>query len=277
MKPAGKATDPSFELFELELMGGSVERRYRRLRPEIEAMPWGTIDARKIPSEARVAARKAWTGAAFQEHRTGIACAAVLRALYECRAPVDLIALAARFPMDELAHVELCARMAMELGGGTEIQHDPHALIVDADDALPPLLRAADMVVRFFCVGEALSIPLLKGTWHAARHPLPRAVLGRIVRDEAAHGTFGFTFLDWALPAFSADERKHLGRAADRTIRAIRRQWDTVKRRRTAAYDDAVGDALGWMQSDAYLELASRSMDRRVRAPLIARRIPVSA
>ena len=277
MKAAGKATGPSFELFELELLGGSVERRYRRLRPEIEAMPWGTIDARKIPGDALVAARKAWTGAAFQEHRTGIACAAALRALYECRAPVDLIALAARFPMDELAHVELCARMAMELGGGTEIQHDPHALIVDADDALPPLLRAADMVVRFFCVGEALSIPLLKGTWRAARHPLPRAVLGRIVRDEAAHGTFGFTFLDWALPAFGEDERKHLGRAADRTIRAIRKQWDAVKRRRTTAYDEAVGDALGWMQSDAYLELASRSMDRRVRAPLIARRIPVSA
>jgi hypothetical protein len=277
MNAAGKATGPSFELFELELLGGGVERRYRRLRPEIEAMPWGTIDARKIPGEALVAARKAWTGAAFQEHRTGIACAAALRALYECRAPVDLIALAARFPMDELAHVELCARMAMELGGGTEIQHDPHALIVDADDALPPLLRAADMVVRFFCVGEALSIPLLKGTWRAARHPLPRAVLGRIVRDEAAHGTFGFTFLDWALPAFGEDERKHLGRAADRTIRAIRKQWDAVKRRRTAAYDEAVGDALGWMQSDAYLELASRSMDRRVRAPLIARGILVSA
>jgi hypothetical protein len=276
MKPTGKATGPSFELFELELMGGSVERRYRRLRPEIEAMPWGTIDARKIPGDALIAARKAWTGAAFQEHRTGIACAAALRALYECRAPVDLIALAARFPMDELAHVELCARMAMELGGGTEIQHDPHALIVDADDALPPLLRAADMVVRFFCVGEALSIPLLKGTWRAARHPLPRAVLGRIVRDEAAHGTFGFTFLDWALPALGEDERKHLGRAADRTIRAIRKQWDAVKRRRTAAYDEAVGDALGWMQSDAYLDLASRSMDRRVRAPLIARSIPVS-
>ena len=55
------------------------------------------------------------------------------------------------------------------------------------------------MIARFFCVGEALSIPLLRGTWHAARHPLPRAVLGRIVKDEAAHGVFGFMFLDWAL------------------------------------------------------------------------------
>src|SRR5262245_34240029 len=182
------------ELFELELLGGTVERRFRKMRPEVEAMPWGTLDTSKIPEQALILARKQWTGAAFQEHRTAIACAATLRALIECRAPVDLIAMAARFPMDELVHVELCARMAMELGGGTEIVHDPDALVLDADPSLPPLLR---------------------GTWHAARHPLPRAVLGRIVKDEAAHGTFGFTFLDWAGDALSEEDRAHLGRAAD--------------------------------------------------------------
>lgn len=265
------------ELFELELYGEGVERRYRKLRPEVEAMPWGTLDASRIPEDARTLARKAWTAAAFQEHRTGLACSATLRAMFECRAPLDLIALASRFPMDELVHIELCARMAMELGGGTEIQHDPHALIVDPDESLPPLLRAANMIVRFFCVGEALSIPLLKGTWHAARHPLPRSVLGRIVRDEAAHGTFGFTFLDWALPSLTDEDRRHLGRAADGTIRAIKVQWDNVKKSRSNAYHELVGDALGWMQSDAYLELAGRSMETRVRAPLRARGIPITA
>ncbi len=265
------------ELFELELFGDSVERRYRKQRPEVEAMPWGTLDASKIPEPARILARKAWTGAAFQEHRTGLACCAALRALFECRAPVDLIAMAARFPTDELVHIELCARMAMELGGGTEIQHDPNALIVDPDDSLPPLLRAAHMVVRFFCVGESLSIPLLKGTWHAARHPLPRAVLGRIVKDEAAHGTFGFTFLDWALPSLTEEDRQLLGRAADGTIRAIHVQWDNVRKKRSDHYHEAVGDALGWMQSDAYLALAAKAMETRVREPLRARGIPITA
>jgi hypothetical protein len=265
------------EVFELELLGEGVERRYRKMRPGIDELPWGTLDARKIPEDALVAARKAWTAASFQEHRTGLAVTAALRALFECRAPIDLIAMASRFPLDELVHVELCARMAMELGGGTEIRHDPDALIVDADEDLRPLLRAADMIVRFFCVGEALSIPLLKGTWHAARHPLPRAVLGRIVRDEAAHGTFGFTFLDWALPSLDERERRHLGRAADRTIRAIKKQWAAVRKKRTDAYDERVGDALGWMQSDAYLALAGSAMETRVRAPLRARGVPVTA
>jgi len=265
------------ELFELETLGDLFERRYRKMRPEVEAMPWGTLDTKGIPEPAVILARKAWTGAAFQEHRTGIACAATLRALLECRAPLDLIALAARFPLDEIVHVELCARMAMELGGGTEIVHDPDAMIADADDKLDPLVRAADLVVRFFCVGEALSIPLLRGTWHAARHPLPRAILGRIVKDEAAHGTFGFTFLDWALPQIDDEERALLGRSADVTIRAIHKQWNRIRASRTGAYDAAVGDALAWMQSDAYLALAARSMETRVRAPLLARGLPLSA
>ena len=265
------------ELFELELFGDGIERRYRRMRPEVERMPWGTFDTTGISEQALIVARKQWTLAAFQEHRTGIACAASLRALMECRAPLDLIALGSRFPLDELVHVELCSRMAMELGGGTEVQHDPNEMIADAPLDLPPVMRAAHMIVRFFCVGEALSIPLLHGTWKAARHPLARAVLGRIVKDEAAHGTFGFAFLDWALPLLSESDRILLGRAADRAMRVIQRQWQNIRKKRNAAYDESVGDALGWMQTDSYLSLAERSMDSRVRKPLLSRGIPVRA
>ncbi len=263
------------ELFELELLGGQIEKRYRAMRPEVEAMPWDTLDPSLYDPRDLVLARKAWTGAAFQEHRTGVACASTLRALIECRAPLDLIALASRFPLDEMVHVEMCARMAMECGGGTEIVHDPDAMIVDADESLSPLMRAAEMVVRFFCVGEALSIPLLRGTWKAARHPLPRAVLGRIVRDEAAHGTFGFTFLDWAGERLTDDDRAILGRAADRTIRGVKAQWDAI--RSAPPPPPSAGDALAWMKSDEYLVLADRSLREKVIAPLRARGVPITA
>jgi|SRR5688572_22510528 len=263
------------ERFELELFGEGVERRFRKLRPDVLAMPWGTLDTAGISEQALVLARRQWTGAAFQEHRTAIACAATQRAMLECRAPVDLCAMMARFILDELVHVELCARMAMELGGGTEILHDPDHMILDGDPALPPLLRASEVVVRFFCVGEALSIPLLRGTWKAARHPLPRAVLGRIVKDEAAHGTFGFAFLDWALPSLSDDDRELLGRAADRGIRGVHKLWDGLKNNRNTAYLES-GDALAWMHSDAYLALAEKSLETQVRAPLRKRGIPLS-
>jgi hypothetical protein len=197
-----------------------------------------------------------------------------LRALIEARAPLDLIALASRFPLDEMVHVELCARMAMEIGGGTEIIHDPTAMVLDADPALRPLMQAAELVVRFFCVGEALSIPLIRGTWHAAQHPLPKAVLGRIVKDEAAHGIFGFTFLDWAMPELTDEDRAVLGRSADLATSSIAKQWEDLKSRPSRPVSP--GDALAWMQTDAYLSLAARSMEEKVRAPLLARGIPVS-
>jgi hypothetical protein len=261
------------ELFELEMLGGATERRYRRLRPEVEAMPWGTLDLTRARPKDLVAARRAWTGAAYQEHRTAIACTATLRALLEARAPVDLIAVASRFPLDEMVHVELCARMAHECGGGTEIRYDPDVVVLDANPKLSPLLRACELAVRFFCVGEAISIPLLHATWRKARHPLTRAVLGRIVRDEAAHGTFGFTVLDWAGPDLTGADRAHLGRMADVAIDFLHRQWKELRSRPVSAPHD--GDVLGWMQTEEYLAAANKALERDVRTPLLARGIPL--
>ncbi len=261
------------ELFELELLGGGWERRYRKLRPEVLAMPWGTLDVRGLPEDLVIAARRSWTGAAFQEHRTGAACAETLRCLIEARAPLDLIAVASRFPLDEMVHVELCARLAMELGGGTEIIHDPSNMIVHADPAQPPLMRAAELVVTNFCVGEALSIPMLRGTWQATEHPLPKAVLGTIVKDEAAHGVFGFAFLDWADEQLDGEDRAHLADVADRAIEGVHMLWQDIERRPKAP--SGAVHALGWMQTEAYLELAHRSLRKVVIDPLLARGIEV--
>ncbi len=263
------------ELFELELLGGATERRYRRMRPEVEQMPWGTLDLSKASEADRIVARRAWTGAAYQEHRTAVACAATLRALLEAQAPVDLIAVASRFPLDEMVHVELCARMAEECGGGTEIRYTPDAVVLDASADARPLLRLAELAVRFFCVGEAISIPLLRATWHHSHHPLPKAVMGRIVKDEAAHGVFGFTVLDWASEQLDDADRAHLGKMADLAIDFLEKQWiDLAKRPRSSPHD---GDVLGWMQTDAYLDTAKKALERDVRAPLLKRNIPLRA
>lgn len=264
----------ALEPFELELYGQGVEKRHRRQRPEVEAMPWDDFDASLYDEPVRLAARTAWTRAAFQEHRTAAATSVALRALVEARAPVDLIGFATRFPLDELVHVELCARMAAALGGGTEILHRPQELIRDPSVSLSPLMRAADIVVRIFCVGEALSIPLLRGAWHAAKHPLPKAILGTIVRDEAAHGAFGFWFLDWALPRLSPGDRAQLGVSAERAITPIRALWREIAKGQ-APQPDSEAHPLGWMRTDEYLETADAAMQARVLGPLRARSIPV--
>jgi hypothetical protein len=263
------------ELFELELLGGTTEQRFRRMRPEVEQMPWGTLDLTNATEEACIAARRAWTGAAYQEHRTALACAMTLKALIEARAPLDLIAIAARFPLDEMVHVELSARMAMEFGGGTEIVHDPKHMVDGPNPDASPLMQAAECAVRFFCVGEALSIPLLRATWHIAEHPLPKAVMGRIVKDEAAHGVFGFTFLDWAGPRFTAEDKAELGRQADLAIRFLYNQWRDVHANRRQQLHE--GDVLGWMRTDDYLSRARHAMQTQVITPLEARGIPIGA
>ena len=99
--------------------------------------------------------------------------------------------------------------------------------------------------------------------------------MGRIVKDEAAHGVFGFTFLDWACPRLTEAEKARLGVSADLAIRFLYSQWvDLHAHRHDPRLED---DVLGWMQTDAYLKLACRSMQTLVIDPLEARGIPVRA
>jgi hypothetical protein len=168
--------------FELELFGGAAERRYRRDNPGVDELPWESLDARDYPPELVAAARASWTQGAFSEYTTAAAFSELLRALLEARAPIDLVGMAGRFVADEVVHTELNARMAMQLGGAVVYEVDFGALTprVESRDAR---MRAAELAVRYCCVGESLSVPLLVGTCRAAAHPLTRAVLERIVRD----------------------------------------------------------------------------------------------
>lgn len=260
--------EAELELFELEMLGGGTERRYRRARPEVDALPWGTIDVSHHAAQDQLDARGHWTLAAFQEQRTGAVCAETVRALLACRAPLDLVAVASRFPLDEVVHVELCARVAEELGGGTPIKYDPRRLAPAPDRDDPPLLQAAELIVAAYCVGEAFSVPVLRNTWHAARHPLLHAVLGIIVRDEAAHGAFGWTFLDWAGDSL-APYRTRLATIARAAIEEFTQNHHAIAKQA----DSTVGRDLGWMEPTPYLALGRRAMAEHVVRPLQQRGI----
>ncbi len=256
------------------MLGGSVERRYRAMRPEVEALPWHTLNPGAFSPQTVLRARRIWTEAAFQEFRTGAACAATLQALIHAQAPVDLIAMASRFALDEMVHVELCARLAQLLGGGAPLEYDPNQLVRSPDAALRPLMQAAELVVCNFCVGEALSIPVLRAGWHGATHPLIKAVLGRIVKDEAAHGAFGFMFLDWADAQLSADDRRRLSDSANETVATLAARWAVIDREAAVTAPDT--ERLGWLESRGYVELARRALNAAVIKPLAAFSIHVT-
>lgn len=108
----------------------------------------------------------------------------------------------------------------------------------------------------------------------ASRFPLDEMVHVELAA-RTAHGMFGFTFLDWARPRLTAENRAELGKAADLAIRFLYDQWrDVYANRRNQLHE---GDVLGWMRSDDYLWRARQGMQTQVITPLEARGIPISA
>jgi hypothetical protein len=248
-------------LFELSLLGGAVERRYRRLRPDVEELPWKTLDARAMRPALVERARRFWTISAFTEHRAAAAAAATVDALIVARAPLDLIAVASQFVIEELAHVEISARIATALGGGVPLVHDPRALVERPDPALAPLVRAAELVVRVYCVAESYSLAMLS-PGRDGGHPLLRAALARIKKDEAAHGRFGWIFLDWADEQLDAAARAHLERVAAECVAQLEQ--------RIARPVPERDETFGWVPRDFHAR-ARRALNEEIRAPLAAR------
>lgn len=262
----------SAELFELSLLGGSFERRYRKHRPDVERLPWDGFDVQAFPVSQVVAAQKLWTMASFQEHRSAASAAETVRALVLARAPLDLVAAASRFILDELTHAELCARVAMGLGGAAALFHDPRQVIYRGDSNLSPLLEAADLVVRTYCVEESVAAPLLRATQRAAKVPLTKAVFGILAKDEATHAALGWAFLDWAADRLSDSDRAHLGRSAGEVLLRFRAGFPDP----TARIEDGPGD-LGGLTPMHYARAAEKHILRDVAQPLLARGIAPTA
>lgn len=203
------------QAFELAVIGGPWGRRIAPRRAWIDALPWDEA----LPQDA-LGARAVWTRTAFSEYASAAAFAEIAAALLAAGAPIDLIAAAGDFVVDEIVHAELAARLAAALGGAVELEVDLGRL-VRPPTAGAPLLDAAELVVRTSCVGESLTVPMLKVARAVAGSPLIEAALTAIAGDESSHAQFGWWFLDWAAPRLDDAARAHLGAAAGGAIRAF--------------------------------------------------------
>jgi hypothetical protein len=204
-------------LFELSAIGGPWARRLAPRRARIDDLPWREqIAARDDLGELRLV----WTRSAFSEYASAAAFAEIAAGLLAAGAPIDLIAAASDFVVDEIVHCELAARLAAALGGAVALDVDLGRL-VRPPEARAPLLAVAERIVRTCCVGEALTVPMLKAARRAAASPLFEAALGGIVADEAHHAQLGLWFLDWAAPQLGDADRAHLGVAAERALSAF--------------------------------------------------------
>ena len=293
--------------FELEWTGAFPARCVRRRRPSTDDLPWGTLDLARYSPALLLQARRAWTEGVVSEYATALGLGRLASALLEARAPIDLTGMISDFILDEMVHVELNARMAMELGGAAPVAIDTADLGAgarnddgdgdgdgDGDDAGDddggsgddPVERAALLALRICCVGEAFSLPMLAAMARAARHPLAHALLGRIAREEAPHARGGADVVAWALPRLGDAARRRLAAAAVDEIAVLRGYWADLAPA-TAASGATTGATtrsghpvehvleLGWLEAGRYAALARGVAARAVIEPIARLGVPI--
>lgn len=251
-------------LFAPESIEGPFRKRAQRRRAPFDALDWAApIDA---SDEAMAAARTVWTQSAFSEYASAGAFAEIAAALLAAGAPLDFVAAAGEFVLEETVHCEVSARLAMRFGGAVPLEVDLQKLVrPPRSDA--PVMRAAELLVRTSCVGEALTLPVLKASARVSSSPLVSGALRLIAADESAHAELGPWYLDWAADRLSDADRASLGAIAGAAIRAYVPLFDAV------CVKDA--DALGVPACSAFDAAFLSALDKRVVAPLAARGIVV--
>ena len=256
--------------FELEWMGGAAEHHFRKARPRTEELPWGTVDPSQYDPAAVDRARGSWTEVAINEYRAVASFSEVLRALVDAKAPLDLLGMTSDFLADECAHVELASRMAMELGGAAP-------RLVDFDRFTGPLRRgltasqrANELVLRVSCISEAFSGGTATVSYEATSHPLPRAVYGSILRDEAHHRRLGGLYFEWALSRIDEAELRRLGQVLLASLRGLTPFWKSRAATSPAApaWSEADLGALGWLGPAQFAPVAKEVVVRDILDPL---------
>jgi hypothetical protein len=256
-------------LFEIEWHGDAAERHFRKVRPFVTELPWGTIDKTCHAPEVLEQARIVWSSIALSEYHAAASFADVLSAVLAARAPLDIAGMAGDFVADELMHTELASRIAMELGGGAPVQVDFDEMgMVPSAPNLEAFPRANDLVIRASCVTETISGAIAVETRAIVEQPLIRAVVEQIARDEARHMRFGWLYMDWAVLDMDDDERKRLGRVAVAELAKLSPSW----RRRPGTPH---GRDFGWLESDQFRARMRTTIVDDIVAPLEKLGIPI--
>lgn len=248
--------------FELGVWGGASGRRLRKRRQGFDRLPWGSIDLASADPDALAEAQKVWTNGAFTEFASGAAFATLAAALCEAGAPIDLIAMAADFAVDEMDHAELAGRLLAELGGSVPYEVDLAKVTPLTTDGASPALRAIEIALKTSAIGEALSVPVLSRSMSAAEHPLVRAVLARIAKDEAHHPRLGALVLDWGADVVRA-HHDHLVGVALETLGAYAPLWQAPQ-----CNTCELAPIYGGITNDEHRALLREAAQRRVVVPL---------
>lgn len=242
--------------FELELLGGWLEQQYRADRPDLEALPWGTLDMSAFSAEQLQSAVTGWTDFVLVERLAAAGAAWVAWLVHRCEAPLDVAVVVGNVARDECVHAELCARVINELGGSVAMQYDrsktfgaPRAMSSDR------VRDAAIAAAVELCAGETLNLRTLALRRATVTAPLLKQVWTIIGREEAQHSAVGFAFVAWAMPMLSQTDIDDMCAASTRVVEVSRRRDQDI-----IALPDSWFTQLGVFATDdraAYLQASA--------------------
>ncbi len=256
------------EPFELFFTTGHAATLHARRHGGLERdFDWASLCAAHLDPALVPRARAAWTQQALSEYGTAVSMTQLLEALARAAMPLDLITLAATAVTHELEHAELYSRLAMSLGGGAPLPFEPTSLGLPTPTVGDPVQRANELMVKLCCVGEAFSFPMLAAGLEAPLQPLVRAVLERVVAEEALHGRLGALYLEWVAEELRDDERVRLGAVATQMLASLARQLP-VSDALAPGVPEAQLRSLGWLDPATWRQRAHQTMHEAVIAPL---------
>jgi hypothetical protein len=158
--------------------------------------------ASDIPASARV--RWTWSRRIAAEYGSGALTLQLAHWLATLGAPTQLTLAAMDVARDELDHAERCTAVSRAAGREPRPTLAREGLAFPADPAQPLERAVLGTLVRSFCIGETLAVPLFRDMRDGCTVPIARATLDAILVDEARHREFAWIALDWLL-ASTAD------------------------------------------------------------------------
>ena len=140
--------------------------------------------------------REEWRARIAAEYTSAAIAQQVTLWLIQAGAPPELIDAGLAIVADELAHSRLSHEVYTAAGGtAPPVLVREHLGLTRRDPILE--IDVLSAIVRVFCLGETVAVPLFKHLRAACTEPIARAALDRILVDEVRHRDFGWDTLDW--------------------------------------------------------------------------------
>ena len=167
-----------------------------------------------------------WTNRVGAEYRSAATTASLVHRAIVVGFPEPLLHTGLRIVRDELDHAALSHDCLAILSGQDAAVPMPMGALLrpTADDLLASVVET---VVRDFCLGETLAVPLFRAMHRGTQHPAVLPVLTRILADESIHRQFGWDALDELISRDPDGVRSWVGARLGGWLAALRDDYAT--------------------------------------------------